>query len=90
MNKMHIDTGPVKLVVEMAADDSPFREFYVYLEDKETGLVHQDIALARQAINTNTGHIIPGAVDCIVWSDPTNEDYTHKFTIDLFKYDEEE
>ena len=90
MNKMSIDIGFAELVVEKAADDSPFREFYIYLRDKESGLIHQDIALVRQAMNENTGQEISDAVDCIVWSDCDTEDYTHKFVIDLYKHTEEE
>ena len=89
MNKMSIDIGFANLTVEKYSNDSPFCEFSIYLADKELGAIHQDIALVRQAIN-DKGHKISDTVECVVWSDCDNEDYTHKFVIDLYKHTEEE
>ena len=81
--KLSMDIGFANLVA-VRFEDPHFREISVQLECKDTGLVLQDIALVRSAVDVDNGHApIPNAVDCLVWSDNLNEDYTHKFVIGL-------
>jgi len=68
--RIGFDIGFANLVVEHYVD-----EFVVYLRDKETENVIQDIALVREAIEGDE------AVECLVWSNCKSGDYTHKFTI---------
>jgi hypothetical protein len=76
MEKLVIDIGDASLVVEKYEGV----EFIIYFQDKKTDCITQDIVTIRQALN-NDGELIPDAVDCLVWTDDSNEDYTHKFRI---------
>jgi len=76
MKSLVIDLGWTNLVVEKYEHD----ELTIYLQDKATSCVTQDIAAVRQARNGNdepTGE----AVECLVWADKDSEDYTNKFVI---------
>jgi len=77
MGKLVIDIGTANLVVEKYAGE--FNEFVVYLADKADNCITQDIALVRRAKNTDDSAL--AAIECLVWSDHNNEDYTHKFLI---------
>ena len=79
MEKIVIDIGEVNLVVEKYEGV----ELCVYLQDKITECVTQDIVTVRQA--QCNGELLKNAVDCLVWADETDEDYTDKFTITQFK-----
>ena len=91
-NKLSLDIGSdnLNLTVEKADKHSPFQELHIYFEDKETGLVHQDIALVRQAIKEDSLEKIPNKVDCLIWADSENEDYTHKFVINHWNEEEDD
>lgn len=83
-SKITIELGFANLVAELYNHDSKSPEITVYLEDKTTGLILQDIALIRQAIQENSTEPIPDKIDCLVWADKDNEDYTNKFVIDCY------
>ena len=87
MEKLSIDLGYALLTVEKTEGTN---EFLAYLENKETGLVEQDIALVREAIDETTHNAVPEAVECIVWADSSIENYTDKFFINRFVPDDEE
>ena len=76
MEKLVIDRGELNLVVEKYEGV----EFIVYFQDKKTDCITQDIVTVRQALNEN-GELIPNAVNCLVWADNNDENYTHSFTI---------
>ena len=79
MKTIVLDLGWTSLVVEKYEDD----EFSIYLQDKTTSCVTQDIAAVRQARNGDdkpTGE----AVECLVWADKNSEDYTDKFIIEKY------
>lgn len=62
-----------KIVAYVQENGSEFPpEIYVYLKDKEDCDV-QDICMVRAK---GTG------VECMVWADHNNDDYTHKFKIE--------
>ena len=88
MNKQTMDIGFANLVVYKTEEPGLFSEFSIHLEEKETGLIHQDIALVRASVNEDL-QPIPDSIDCLVWGDYEDEDYTHKFAIKLYKNDEE-
>lgn len=52
-------------------------EFRVYTKDVLAGVELQNIALIRKSLK-NTD-----AVECLVWGDKNNDDYTDRFVIDL-------
>ena len=87
MTKLTMDIGFANLVVHKT-EEGLINEFSIHLEEKETGLIHQDIALVRASLNEDFKPI-PDSVDCLVWSNCDDEDYTHKFSIKLYKQDEE-
>lgn len=71
-NTMTIDIGFANLVAEKYFNGTT-HEFIIYIADKETNLVTQDITLVRKA---------PGnQVQCLVWHNHEDESYTHKFTM---------
>ena len=88
MNKLSIDFGFTILTVEKSAESSPLQEIHIYLEDKKTGLIHQDIALVRQSVRENSLEKISNSIDCLVWADSENEDYTNKFIIKYWEGDD--
>ena len=75
MEKLVINMGDFNLVVEKYEGI----EFIVYLQDKKTDCITQDIITVRQALNG--GELLGNAVECLVWTDDSNEDYTHRFII---------
>ena len=87
MTKLTMDLGFANLIAHKS-EEAPFLEFSIHLEEKETGLIHKDIALVRASID-GALQPIPDSVDCLVWSNCDDEDYTHKFSIKLYKHNEE-
>lgn len=92
--KLFIPLGDKKIVVEI--DDMNGPEFApaccVYIVDKEDCIV-QDICLVRphEDINKQTAEFETNNefVDCLVWSNPNDEDYTDKFVIGIYEESEE-
>ena len=78
MEKLTIDMGRANLIVEKYEDT----EFIVYVQDKKTDCITQDIVTVRQAPNHDA--LTPDAVECLVWADEDAEDYTHQFIINQF------
>jgi len=79
MEKLVIDMGEANLVVEKYEGI----EFVMYFQDKKTDCITQDIVTVRQSLGDD-GEPIPNAVDCLVWTDDSDENYTHKFCINQF------
>lgn len=57
-------------------------EIIIMIREKETGLIHQDICLARVS-DTKLE-----TVEVLVWGDDEQEDYTDKFHIKLWNGEE--
>ena len=79
MKSFVIDLGWTNLVVEKYEHD----ELTIYLQDKVTSCITQDIAAVRQARNGND-EPAGEAVECLVWADKNSEDYTKKFVIERY------
>ena len=75
MEKLVIDMGKFNLVVEKYEGV----EFIVYFQDKKTDCITQDVVTIRRKLEN--GELLQNAVECLVWTDDSNEDYTHKFVI---------
>jgi len=71
MSIISLDLGWANLVVEKYEDD----EFSIFLQDKATNCITQDIVAVRQS--PSGGEVI----ECLVWGDEDSEDYTYKFLI---------
>ena len=80
--KLSIPFGDYKIVAEINNTNLPYipLELCVYICDKDNNFV-QDICMVKQ----NNKH---NSVDCLVWTDSDDENYTHKHTIGV--YEEEE
>ena len=79
MDILVIDMGEANLVVEKYEN----KEFIVYFQDKKTNCITQDIITVRVAQNEK-GETVPNAVDCLVWTDDSDENFTHEFHIKQF------
>jgi len=78
MEKLVIDMGDFNLIVEKQHDV----EFVVCFQDKKTDCITQDIAIIRR--KNCDGELLQNSVECLVWTDDGDEDYTHKFLINQF------
>ena len=78
MEKLIIDMDDFNLVVEKCEDV----EFIIYFQDKKTDCIIQDIVSVRRTLEN--GELLINAVECLIWTDDSTEDYTHKFIINQF------
>jgi len=78
MGKLVIDIGTTNLVVEKYEGI----EFIVYFQDKKTDCITQDIITVRYPLKD--GELMCNEVECLVWSDDSDENYTHRFVISQF------
>ena len=89
MKKIEIQLGNKHTLVaelcEYGGEIPP--EIAVYIQD-EMGVMLQDIALIREKVREDTDVDETGA-EVLVWSDESNEDYTHKFVINEHDFKEE-
>ena len=76
MDRISLDIGFAKLTVEIYKGDYPVSEICICLEDDKN---IQDVAVIRQVLDSDKPQ---KAVECLVYSDKDNEDYTHKFKIE--------
>ena len=92
-NKIELPIGNKKLIVFINdwADGLP-KEIFVSLEDSD-GRCVQDICMVREHYHYNPKNgsfeIDSGLVDCRVWADSENEDYTNEFCIGVYEEEEE-
>lgn len=89
-NKLEIQLGEYKIIAEindMSTPDIP-PELNVYLQDKD-GAIFQDICLVRphyDYVRSKEDFVTDNNfVDCLVWGDSDNEDYTDKHVIGVYK-----
>ena len=83
-----------ELVVERNPAPEYNKEIYCYLREKETHIVHQDVAIIRQPYfydEKNNFKIVfnPNKVQVLVYADTYDEDYTDEFEFDIYEEDEE-
>ena len=85
MDKIKIDLGFAALVAEKGVDNN-YREIYLGLEDKN-GVWLQDLAIIRQKYHydEDSNVINEKGINVMVYSDANDEDYTHKFDIDIYE-----
>lgn len=92
-NKLIIQLGNKNIVAEIYDNNGPEipPELCVFLEDKD-GRIIQDICLIRPHydINNKTREFKTNNdyVDCLVWSDSDDEDYTDKFVVGIHEWEE--
>lgn len=85
MNELVLDYGQYELVAEKS--EGLYPALYVFFRDKATGAI-ADICSVQSA----NPELTQDHVKCLVWSDPENESYTHRFDLDIekLKWQEEE
>ena len=82
-NKIRINLDEnLELVAELYNHDGKHPEITVYIE--KDGMIYQDVCLVRPHENERCVQETD-MVDCIVWSDKDDEDYTHKFIVDIYE-----
>ena len=92
-NKLVIPFGDYQIVAEINDMHEPEipPELCIYLRDKENR-VFQDICLVRQHYDIDRKNMefkrYDDFVDCIVWGESGNEDYTDKHVIAVYEEDE--
>lgn len=87
-NIISFPIGKYKVKAGLYNYDGNHPELSVYIED-ENGCVLQDICLVRNHVVNTEQEISDNDVDCIVWADSGNEDYTNKFVIPIWKFEED-
>jgi hypothetical protein len=93
-NKLEIPLGENKIVAEIYDMDCPEfpSEITIHLRDKND-IVIQDICLVRPhyVMSKEAAEVMidNNIVQCIVWRDVQNEDYTDKFVIDVYEEEEQ-
>ena len=89
-DKLVIPLGENKIVAEVNDANLPEipPELCVYICDKDNVII-QDICLVRPSyeyrMETHDFVTDNKSVDCLVWSDPGNEDFTTDYTIDVYE-----
>lgn len=88
-NRIEIPIGNKKLVVFVNdwKDDMP-NEIFISVEDKNNRVI-QDICMVREHYHFNPKdhcfEIDDSLIDCKVWADSDNEDYTDEFVIGVYE-----
>lgn len=84
-NKIEIPIGNNFIVVEAyQADENLPTELTVYIKSKD-GTILQDICLIREHYDYKNSSFIKDSksVDCLVWGESDNEDFTDDFRINI-------
>ena len=92
--KLVIQFGNHKIVAEINDLNLPEipSELGVYICDENDNFI-QDVCLVRQSYKCGRNGMgfesDNNSVDCLVWSNPNNEDFTHDFTIGVYEEEDE-
>lgn len=76
----------MKLVAEQNQDPNYDKEIYIGIETSD-GCWHQDLAIVRNAYSINDQLQTmwdTGKMEVLVYADENDEDYTNKFSIDIY------
>ena len=85
MNKIEIPIGENFIVAESYKADENFpNELTVYIRNKN-GVILQDICLIREHFEVKNYNfkMDENSVDCLVWGESYNEDFTDDFRINI-------
>lgn len=91
-NEMRVDIGNENfLVVNIYRSGSPkdYPDEISVTVEKE-GNVVQDVCLVRQAYVVEDGSRIPNTVECLLWEDKDDENFTYSAHISVANSDEED
>ena len=81
----------VKIVAEINPDTAGYKEIFIGLEDKN-GLWKQDLVMVGKPYHYDDDLevVLDEGFRVLVYGDAEDENYTHEFMIDEYKYVEEE
>lgn len=91
MNKITIPlSNGYRLIAEQNVDSEFNKEIFVGIET-ETGGYHQDLCIVRPTYTFENENVIFGSdtFEMLIFGDAHSEDYTDKFTVPLYKEDDE-
>lgn len=94
-NKIIVDINDRFQLVAALNDWGPnakeLAEISVFLQEKATGLIHQDLAvIGRNYKMTDNGPELYDDLSVKVYADANNEDFTDDFTIPIYEEPEED
>lgn len=75
--RMNTPLGKNKILIAEKDYFEDRNEFRIYIKDVSTGVETQNIALIRKSLKNED------AVECLVWGDKNNDDYTDRFVMDF-------
>lgn len=85
--KIAIDNNK-SIVAELCNYDGEHPEIVICIQ--QDGIAIQDICLVRPHTDENDDRDKDSTdIDCLVWGESSEEDYSHKFIIPLYKDEEE-
>ena len=90
MNKITIPlSNGYRLIAEQNTDSEFDKEIFVGIET-ETGSYHQDLCIVRPTYTFEDEQVIFGSdmFEMLIYGNADSEDYTHIFTVPLYKDDE--
>ena len=90
MNKIIIPlSNGYRLIAEQNKDSEFDKEVFVGIET-ETGSYYQDLCIVRPTYTFKDEQVVFGSdvFEMLIYGDANSEDYTHKFTVPLYKEDE--
>jgi hypothetical protein len=87
--QIEVPVGNKKIVAYVQDwDDGLPKEIYISLVDDE-GILLQDICMVREHFSYNSKNdefeIDDDLIDCKIWADSDNEDYTDEFIIGVYE-----
>ena len=90
--KIEIQLGENKIVAEIYdADCLEFPpEIFICLKDKDDVII-QDVCMVRPHYTIGDKYkatVDNNSVQCIVWADHEDEDYTHKHIIEVYRFED--
>lgn len=71
-------SADAELVCELTNYDGLHPEMSIFIRNPKTGVVSQDVCLVRKKED------IDNVVECLVWGDEADEDYTNSFEIKVW------
>lgn len=77
------------IVAESNHDDVP-DEMIVYVEDSRTHAILQDVCVVRAKTDPRREKVNPDLLECLLWADADDEDYTHCYVIKTVAAEEDE
>lgn len=87
--QIEVPVGNKKIVAYVQDwDDGLPKEIYISLVDDE-GILLQDVCMVREHFSYNSKNdefeIDDNLIDCKIWADSDNEDYTDEFIIGVYE-----